>query len=176
MKIRPSAFNIYLILGLALLALGCQTSEERQKKKQITTLRFFREANHYDKNFSQQVTIGRHLPMLLALEKSPFLHEAYVTRAEVTKEAGDTFAIRVQFDRHGAWLLEQVSAANIGRRIAISSQFDQPRWLAAPVVSRRITDGVLVFTPDASREEAERIVRGLNNVAAKNKDKFFGNP
>jgi hypothetical protein len=25
---------------------------------------------------------------------------------------------------------------------------------------------MLVFTPDASREEAERIVHGLNNVAA----------
>jgi hypothetical protein len=27
-----------------------------------------------------------------------------------------------------------------------------------------LADGVFVFTPDASREEAERIVRGLNNA------------
>jgi len=39
------------------------------------------------------------------------------------------------------------------------------RWLAAPVISRRIPDGVLVFTPDASRAEADDIVLGLNNIA-----------
>ena len=43
----------------------------------------------------------------------------------------------------------------------------EARWLAAPRISQRIKDGVLVFTPDATREEAERIVRGLNNVAIK---------
>jgi hypothetical protein len=33
------------------------------------------------------------------------------------------------------------------------------------MTNKRISDGVLVFTPDASREEADRIVLGLNNVA-----------
>ena len=41
------------------------------------------------------------------------------------------------------------------------------RWLAAPVISHRISDGVLVFTPDATREEAEEIALGLNNVSKK---------
>ena len=30
---------------------------------------------------------------------------------------------------------------------------------------RTITNGVLIFTPDATREEAERIVLGINNAA-----------
>ena len=55
--------------------------------------------------------------------------------------------------------------------IAIFSQFGEEmkdyRWLAAPVINRRISDGVLVFTPDATREEAEEIALGLNNVAKK---------
>ena len=42
-----------------------------------------------------------------------------------------------------------------------------PDWLAAPLIRRPIADGVLTFTPDASREEAEKIVKGLNNVTEK---------
>jgi hypothetical protein len=40
-------------------------------------------------------------------------------------------------------------------------------------MNERILDGTLTFTPDATREETERIVRGLNNVAirAGNKSK-----
>jgi hypothetical protein len=39
------------------------------------------------------------------------------------------------------------------------------RWVAAPTMTERIADGRLVFAPDATREEAERIVHGLNRVA-----------
>ena len=52
------------------------------------------------------------------------------------------------------------------------SQFGEMRWLAAPMITRQIQDGIFVFTPDASREEAERIVRGVNNVVAKLNKKF----
>ena len=67
--------------------------------------------------------------------------------------------------------LEQFTAQYPGRRFAIAAQFGEKelemRWLAAPILNRRITDGILAFTPDASREEAELIVRGLNNTAIK---------
>jgi murein DD-endopeptidase MepM/ murein hydrolase activator NlpD len=45
------------------------------------------------------------------------------------------------------------------------------RWLAAPIITRRISNGVLVFTPDCSREEADQLVLGLNNVAKENPQK-----
>jgi len=41
------------------------------------------------------------------------------------------------------------------------------RWLAAPVISRRLSDGVLTFTADCDRYEADRLTEGLN-VDAKN--------
>ena len=41
------------------------------------------------------------------------------------------------------------------------------RWLAAPSINRLVANGTLTFTPDASREEAEQLVKGLN-LAAKN--------
>ena len=46
-------------------------------------------------------------------------------------------------------------------------------WLAAVLIRSRIPNGLFIFTPDASREEGIRIVRGLRNVLAKKKnDKF----
>jgi hypothetical protein len=39
-------------------------------------------------------------------------------------------------------------------------------WLAAVLIRDRISDGLFRFTPDASREEGNRIVRGLRNVIA----------
>ena len=44
-------------------------------------------------------------------------------------------------------------------------QMANGRWLAAPLITHRIGDGVLAFTPDMSRAEADQFVLGLNNVA-----------
>ena len=79
--------------------------------------------------------------------------------------------MRVQFDRHGTLVLDSVTASNRGRRIGIFTQYgiaklEHSRWLAAPYGSP-ITDGMLLFTPAATREESEEIVAGLNNVAKK---------
>lgn len=46
----------------------------------------------------------------------------------------------------------------------------QSAWLAAVLVRQPIENGVFRFTPDASREEGIRIVRGLRNVLAKQKN------
>jgi len=71
------------------------------------------------------------------------------------------------FTAHGRLVLEQVTTEHRGARLAVYGVFPAGRWLAAPVVSTRITNGVLVFTPDATRDEAERLVRGLNNMAVR---------
>jgi hypothetical protein len=54
---------------------------------------------------------------------------------------------------------------------------EKPRssaWLSAVLVRDRIGNGVFRFIPDASHEEAARIVRGLKNVIAESKraDKY----
>lgn len=47
----------------------------------------------------------------------------------------------------------------------------QSGWLSAVLVRNRISNGTFIFTPDASRAEGFRIVRGLRNVISKeNKD------
>ena len=44
-------------------------------------------------------------------------------------------------------------------------------WLAAVLIRQRISSGVFRFTPDASRAEGNRIVRGLRNVIGKENKK-----
>jgi hypothetical protein len=169
MRIWRNAFNTYLVVALlgTLCAAGCKSLG---KKKEASTLRLHLEVTPDGTDKNGPVPIYRDNPVYVNVEKEPFLNEGRITKAAVVDVMGG-FAIFVQFDRRGAWLLEQYSTANKGRRVAIMSQFGEVRWLAAPVMTKRITDGTLVFTPDATREESERIVRGLNNVAKELQEK-----
>ncbi len=81
------------------------------------------------------------------------------------EEPGGLFSIRLKFNWEGTAILDSFTSSNPGRRIAIMGDFGGKRWLASPLIRQRISNGVLTFTPDATREEADKIVRGLNNVA-----------
>jgi len=108
------------------------------------------------------------------IESSPFLSEGNVSEARIVEALGG-FAVEIQFERRGAWLLETYSTANRGRRFAIYAEFKDPadpkqvinRWIAAPLIQKRVTSGILSFTPDATRAEAEEFVKGLNLLAKK---------
>ena len=174
MIIGRCRFNVYLlIVCAALLACGCaskKTKEEKEKEKQLSTLRLHMEVTASTEQFSVTVPIFRQRPVMITVDKDPFLTEANVEEAKVVDVLGG-FALQIQFDHEGAMLLENYTTANPGRRIAIFSLFgktkDESRWLGAPMISRRITNGLLIFTPDATREESERIALGLNNVHKK---------
>lgn len=170
-------FNRYLLLALALasaLAGGCRT-EEGKREAALTALQVFVEANADAAKRSREVPIYRDNPFMVTVDTEPFLNQANVSEARVVEAIGG-FAIRIQLDRQGTWTLEQFSLANRGKHMAILAQFPSladpkvhvNRWLAAPVISGRMSDGVLLFTPDATREEAYQIVLGLNNAARKN--------
>jgi hypothetical protein len=158
MKIGFWAFNTYLLL-LAALMLGCQST----RKKELSTFRIHVETNLDGSGHNGPVTIGRSDPFTVNVEKTPFITERHVENASVIDGLGG-FQIMVQLNQQGVWLLEQYSLAAREKRAVIFSNFGEPRWLAAPKLSRRISDGVLVFTPDASRAEADRLARGLNNL------------
>lgn len=169
MVIHPPRFNIYLLLIAALWSgTGCQSAKTKEEK-QTATLRVHQETNPQPQDRSERILVLRHAPMYIEIERSPFLSEVHVASASVL-ESQDGFHLMIQFNQQGQWLLEQYSSANTKRRFAIRSQFRVStnvfdRWLAAPVIGRRITAGVLTFTPDADRTEADAIARGLNNVA-----------
>jgi preprotein translocase subunit SecD len=164
------------VLWLAtILALpsGCQSPQSKHKKV-YSTLRVHLEAGLETPDRNQQIQVSRANPVSVNVQKSPILTEASVKEAKVIEVVGG-FALLVRFDTQGGWLLEQYSSANLGKHFAIFSQFPIPsnpkmtegRWLAAPRISKRLSDGVLVFTPDVTREEADQIALGLNNLAKK---------
>lgn len=171
MNICWQRFNLYLLVALVAAALcGCKSTPEDKTKKLLATLRLHIEASPDGSQANEPVPIYREHPYMVNVVKEPFMTEGSVSEARVFDAVGG-FALRIQFDHSGTSLLDQYTSLYRGKRIAIFSQFGEKikdyRWLAAPVISRRISDGALVFTPDTTREEAEEIAIGLNNVSKK---------
>jgi preprotein translocase subunit SecD len=148
-----------------ILAGGCQTHKGKDKNKEATTISLHLEADPDGLSDIGPESIGREDPIIVSVTKTPFLDGGDLDEASVVDEPGGLYSIRLKFNWQGAAVLAGVTSANPGRRIAIYCAFGEARWLAAPMIRQRISDGVLTFTPDASHEEAERIVKGLNNVA-----------
>jgi hypothetical protein len=173
MKIRFVSFNIYFCLALLGISMGCKTTEVKKQGKEGSTIRLHLEVNADGTKRNSSVPVYRENPLLVNVNQAPFLTEGDIQAAAVADTIGG-FVIRLEFNRHGALVLESITTSYKGKRIAIQSQFEESRWLAAPLITRSIIDGILIFTPDATREESERIVRGLNNLAAevKKKDLF----
>lgn len=157
--------GIFCALALIALLAGCQSSSKKEAKD-ATLMYFHLEATPDGNPKNQPVPVFRHNPQLVLINSNHFLSNADIVQASVVDVEGG-FAIRVVFDRHGQLALENITASQKGKRIVIYAAFPEIRWLAAPTITRRITDGAFVFTPDATREESERIVDGLNKVAKK---------
>ena len=168
MKVCARRFNTYLALAVAVGFLSaCQTT----KRDEISSaLRIYIEANSDGISTSKTISVFRANPTSVAIATTQILTEQNIVAAKVIDAQGG-FAIQIQFDENGTWTLEQYSASNPGKHFVIFGQWSAKtadgRWLAAPLISRRIGNGTLVFTPDASREEADRLVLGLNEVVKK---------
>ena len=172
MKIRRLRFNTYLFSVFACLFLAaCETTKEgRGKNKELTLMRFHMEVNPDGSERTQTVPVFRQNPVMVHINKAPFLDEGSIARAALVDSPGGGFVISVQFNRHGTLLLDNVTTSVRGQRAVILALYGETRWLGAPQITKRLSDGIFTFTPDCTREEAERIVNGLNNVAKKLKD------
>jgi preprotein translocase subunit SecD len=169
MKVCVQQFNVYLALITALsLLCGCET--EKHKNTNAAALRVHIEARADNTGSTQTISVLRSDPVVVTIAKEFVLTEANVVAAKIIEVPGG-FAIQIQFDENGSWVLEQYSATNPGKHFVIFGQWGDKlsdgRWLAAPLITHRLANGALSFTPDASREEAEQLVAGLNTVARK---------
>jgi hypothetical protein len=172
MKIRSARFNIYLVAVLAALAVaGCAGTKHKNKKNDIATLiSLHLEVSSDETQVSAPVPILRAQPEMVNVETEAFLDEGALESARVVDDLGG-FHIRLKFNWEGTMVLDGITTDNQSRRIAVLAKWDKDtRWLAAPVIHRRVSDGTFDFTPDATREEADRIVQGLTNLVAKVKD------
>lgn len=132
-------------------------------------LRFHLETNPDGSGRSAPIAIFRKNPMPVNLLNAPFLSERDLVSAEVVDVGEDGYAIKVVFDKHGTLVLETYTGSYKGQRIGIFASWTEPRWLAAPRITQKIANGTFIFTPDASREECERICNGLRNLIKKAK-------
>src|SRR6266436_5608165 len=179
MKICAVQFNLYLRLLLAAgLFCGCQThaghsdaGQKKAPKKGYSLVRLHIETNADGTDKNGPVTVGCQSPFTINVSKDPFVNEKHLVKASLEDDGMGGFALRVQFNRQGAWLLEQYTVANKGRHIAVFAELDDFRWLAAPLITKRITDGVLTFSPDTSSEEAEKLVLGLTKAIKKERSR-----
>jgi preprotein translocase subunit SecD len=168
MKTGSALFNGFLALALISAATSCSTSEERKRNKELSSLRIHVEGDRGTTDRSSAIAVHRAEPLYLNIERDAVLDESFVAAAAVIDQPGDLFAIEIKFDRRGSWILERTTVMNRGKHLAVFSDFgDKARWIAAPEITAKNSSGRLVFTPDATREEADRIVRGLNHVAKK---------
>jgi hypothetical protein len=159
-------FNLYLTLLLAVAVCGCGTFTKKPPEK-VSAVRIHMEATVGVPGQTRTITVLRSNPLVVTVDINPILSEQNLIGAQMMETEGG-FAVRLQFDETGGWMLEQATAGNPGKHLVVFGQWGEKladgRFLAIPLINGRNSSGVLSFTPDASREEAQRFVEGLNNV------------
>ena len=160
-------FNLYLLLVLAACtAGGCAWTKKKIDK--AGAIRIHIESAVVMPDKTEAIKLPRSEPIVINIDEDPIVTERNIIAATLLETPGG-FSLRVKFDETGSWMIEQATAGNPGKHLVIFAQWgptiSEGRWLAAPVITRRIADGVITFTPDASREEALKLVEGLNHTA-----------
>lgn len=176
MKICYPRFNIILLVLCCLALVGCKTTKSEEKKAEAKKVADAKKKYKKERVMLQfylagmPVSGGRNISLRdgaihLSVEAQPFLDFRNIVDAQLVEDQLG-YAIQVQFDNRGAFALDTVTTAHRGRNIAVSATRpeEQPKWIAAPIIHRGNSSGYLTFTPDMSREEAERIVHGIRNV------------
>jgi len=172
-------FNSFLTAALVLsLVAGCRTKpdeadkkdqKDKKEKKEATVIELHMEADLDGTSDNLPVTVGNDATIRVNVEKHPFLDGGDLDRADVVVDTDGSFAIRLKFKRRGMELLDTMTSFYPGKRVAVFCRFgaglEHNRYIAAPVMRRPISNGVFTFAPSTSREDADRIVRGLNSIA-----------
>ncbi len=162
-------FNLYFTAALAVWLTGCASTKDPNDKL-FTQLRVYLEAQPHQMIPPRTITVNRAHPVSIEIESLYLLTDENVVSAKVVDQMG-TYALQIKFDEWAIPLLEHNSSSYQGRRLAIQAQWgpkqEYARWLGAPRMTRRIIDGTVTFTPDASLEECHQIVVGLNNNVRK---------
>ncbi|MBA4148096.1 MAG: hypothetical protein H0X66_08260 [Verrucomicrobia bacterium] len=171
MKICLSRFNIILLLLCCSAFTACQTTKQnpeetalRKKYKNEKTLLQLHLGGAANSS-GRSIEIYRQKPIYVSVDPIPFLDWRNITDGRLVEDQSG-FAIQLQFDAHGTFVLDTLTTANRGKPIAILAiTGTEQRWLGAPLIHQRNASGFLTFTPDATREETERMIYGIRNVA-----------
>jgi hypothetical protein len=188
------AINTFFLL-FAVLALGGfapgyaadgtstnTASGSRAKKKKsserLAVIRIHMEVT--DDGSGPKAEVMRSSPLIFPIKKEPFFDERDVASAEILETPDGGYVIQLIATDRGQHEMEMATVSSNGRHLLIYGQWTpdgdltEGRWLAAPLLRSPLRNGQLVFTADASRQEAIMLVDGLNNVAVKLKNQPKG--
>jgi hypothetical protein len=167
MRVYTLGFNLFLLAALALLA-GCDTLGHKKEPLAQVSIYTSVPPGAIQTGSTETVSVLRSDPVQVTIDKRPVLTEQNLVAAKVI-DTPEAPAIELKFDPMGTVVLEQCSATNPGGHFVVYGQWGKDlknkRWLMAPLITGRMHDGILSFTPDMSRDEATNFVQGLNNVA-----------
>jgi hypothetical protein len=172
MRVYALRFNLFLLVAaLSPLLGGCGSLGHQES---LSTVAIFvsvaPNTGRAFKGSTETVSVLRSDPVQVTIDKQPILTEGNVVAAKVISTPAAP-GIELRFDPMGTVVLEQTSATNPGGHFVVYGQWGKDlknkRWLMAPLITTRIHDGILSFTPDMSRDEANEFVLGLNNAAKK---------
>lgn len=165
-------FLLAIFIAAAMAVAGC-ASKDDGKGKPLKHIRVHVESRHDIQERALVAEIGGPGALKFSVEKLPILNEVHVERAALVDQP-EGFQMRLKFDSLGTRILESYSSAALGKHFAIMTEIDgETRWIAAPLVRGRLGDGVLTFTPLASREDMERLVAGLNAEVEKRRSRWL---
>lgn len=175
MKFRFVRFNTYLLLLAVVLSVGCKSPEQRKRDNTVAKFRLYLEGAQDGTTDYETIEISG---VRLLANRQPFLDEGNIRQAAVLETRDGGYAMEVQFDQHGTFVLDAISAQYRSRRMIVFSELSvdeivTPHWLGAPLIGRRILDGQILFTPNATREIADQIALGVNNLVKKAKRNSF---
>lgn len=177
MNFRAVPFNIYLA-GLATvvaaLCAGCTSPETRRREKVHYTELWLYEGlpgTLIDTNKMMAVTVAN-IPIVV--RKTPFLTEEDLEEAKVIDSPGGGYAMQLRFNDHGRFELDTFTGTHRGRHLAVFTRYGirkkqdeiplKEAWLAAPLITRQVNDGIITFTPSVGKEELYSILDGLMNA------------
>jgi preprotein translocase subunit SecD len=172
MKVYRSRFNLFFALTVLLSSLcGCSLFGHKDEVDGAMRIHIaVAPDNVTTMGGAETIKVLRVDPVEVTIDKQPILTEANLVAARLISTP-DAPAIEMRFDENGSWILQQYSASNPGGHFVIFGQWGKglknSRWLGAPLISKRIDNGLLSFTPDMTRDEANQLVQGLNNAAKK---------
>ncbi len=155
------------VLSLLITAASVGWAAGSKRRDPNIAIRFHSQVSTFDPSFAAKVTVGNP-PRVLLVEKIPSLSERDIAAFYPYKAADGTFSAAFQLDRHGAAVLETVSAQNRGRYIVAAVN---ARPVALLAVDKKITDGIIYIPYGLTLEEIHKLGESFSLMGETETDK-----
>lgn len=166
---RPSTVLLAASVAAAILLAGAFGRAAGSKHRDPNILvRFHAQVSTYDPSFAARAKIGGDSGQELLVEKIPSLSERDIIGFYPYKAADGTFSAAFQLDRHGAVVLQTISAQNRGRYLLAAVN---ARPIALLAIDKMITDGIIYVPHGFTLEEIHKLGESFSLMGETDLDK-----